>query len=174
MHSEVKDLIEHYKLEPLPVENTLYVNTYRSSGKSSEGNPFGTAIIGLYCEEPLSLSLFHKLTSDEVWHFYGGDPLRLVLLYPDGSSRDVIMGADVLNGQLVQFTVPAGVWQAGHLIKGGRYSLYGCTVAPGFTGECFTGGTAGELLELYPERSDDIHLLGCGSGHTRMPEGFNS
>ena len=174
MHPKVKTLIDHYKLEPLPTEGTLFVSTYRSQQEFGDGKPFGTAMIGLYCSEPRSVSLFHRLPVDEVWHFYGGDPLRLVLLYPDGSSKDVIMGNDPLNGQLVQFVIPAGVWQAGHMLAGGRYSLFGCTLAPGFTGEMFEGGTRDQLLDLYPERADDINLLGCSADKTSMPKGFAS
>jgi predicted cupin superfamily sugar epimerase len=173
MHPEVKALIEHYHFQSLPVEGTLFSGTYRSTQEYENGKPVGTAMIGIYCDEPRSVSLFHKLKYDEVWHFYGGDPLRLVLLYPDGSSRDVIMGGDSLKGQLVQFVIPAGVWQAGHMLQGGRYSLFGCTVAPGFTGDIFEGGRRAELLAMYPDRMDDIDKL-CVSGETKMPEGFAS
>ena len=172
MLPEVKALIDHYKLQPLPIEGTLFVSTYRSQQKFEGGSPIGTAMIGMYCEEPRSLSLFHKLTADEVWHFYGGDPLRLVLLYPDGSSRDVILGSDLLQGQSVQFVIPAGVWQAGHMLEGGRYSLFGCTMAPGFTDSMFEGGVRERLIELYPDRTEDIRRLGCSADNTSMPEGF--
>jgi len=173
MHPEVKALIEHYNLQPLPVEGTLFVSTYRSQQEYEGGKPVGTAMIGMYCDEPRSLSLFHKLKYDEVWHFYGGDPLRLVLLFPDSSSKDVTLGSDPTQGQLVQFVIPAGVWQAGHMISGGKYSLFGCTVAPGFTGDIFEGGTREELLALYPDRAEDIHKLSV-NGETKMPEGFAS
>jgi len=173
MHPEVKVLIERFKLEPLPVEGTLFVSTYRSTQEFDGGKPFGTAMIGMYCDEPRSLSLFHRLPVDEVWHFYGGDPLRLALLYPDGSAKDVIMGNDPLKGQHVQFIVPAGVWQAGHMVEGGRYSLYGCTMAPGFTGDMFEGGARERLIKIYPERADDINLLGCNDD-INMPKGFAS
>jgi predicted cupin superfamily sugar epimerase len=173
MHPKIKALIDHYHLTPLPIEGTLFVRTYCSTDEYESGKPVGTAMIGLYCDEPLSRSLFHKLKYDEVWHFYGGDPLRLVLLHPDGSSKDVIMGNDPLNGQLVQFTIPAGVWQAGHMIQGGLYSLYGCTVAPGFTDDIFEAVTREHLLPLYPDRVEDINKL-CISGETKMPEGFAS
>jgi predicted cupin superfamily sugar epimerase len=173
MHPEVKALIEHFHLQPLPVEGTLFASTYRSVQEYESGKPVGTAMIGMYCDEPLSQSLFHKLKYDEVWHFYGGDPLRLILLYADGSSKDVIMGGDPLQGQLVQFVVPAGVWQAGHMIHGGRYSLFGCTVAPGFTGDIFEGGRREKLSALYPDRVEDISRL-CVRGETNMPEGFAS
>ena len=171
MRPEVKALIEHYRLQPLPIEGTLFVSTYRSPQEYENGKPVGTAIIAMYCDDPYSVSLFHKLKYDEVWHFYGGDPLRLILLYPDGSSRDVIMGSDPLKGGLVQFVVPAGVWQAGHTVAGGRYSLFGCTVAPGFTDNIFEGGRRQQLLALYPDRAEDINKLSV-SGETKMPEGF--
>ncbi len=171
MHPETKALIEHYHLQPLPIEGTLFVSTYRSAQEYENGKPVGTAMIGMYCDEPRSVSLFHKLKYDEVWHFYGGDPLRLVLLYHDGTSRDVILGSDPFKGQLVQFVIPAGVWQAGHMLAGGRYSLFGCTVAPGFTGDIFEGGTREPLLKLYPYRAKDINQLSV-SGETTMPDGF--
>ncbi|MCP4045635.1 MAG: cupin domain-containing protein [Gammaproteobacteria bacterium] len=174
MRPEVRALIEHYNLEPLPVEQTLFVRTYRSSCEFGGGKPCGTAIIALYCDEPRSVSLFHKLPVDEVWHFYGGDPLRLVLLYPDGSSKDVIMGNDLPKGHHVQFVVPAGVWQAGHMLAGGIYSLYGCTLAPGFTDDMFEGGTRDQLVDIYPDRLDDINMLCCSPGQTGMPEGSAS
>lgn len=172
MHPDVKALIEHFNFEPLPVEGTLFASTYRSAAETEAGKPVGTAMLGLYCDEPRSVSLFHRLSADEVWHFYAGDPLRLVLLYPDGSSREVVMGGDPLQGQFVQFVIPAGVWQAGHLLTGGRYALYGCTVAPGFTGEMFEGGVRAELLEKYPEMADDINRLTADHDETKMPEGF--
>lgn len=174
MLPEVKALIEHYHLQPLPVEGTLFVDTYCSPQELDEGQPYCNAMIGLYCAEPRSVSLFHRLPADEIWHFYTGDPLRLILLYPNGSSEDVIMGSDPLQGHHVQLVVPAGVWQAGHILPGGRYSLFGCTMAPGFTGEMFEGGLRDELSAAYPDRVDDITMLGCGSHQRRMPGDFTS
>jgi predicted cupin superfamily sugar epimerase len=170
MLPEVNALIEHYKLEPMPVEETLFISTYRSDQEFGDGKPCGTAMIALYCDEPRSVSLFHKLPVDEVWHFYGGDPLRLVLLYPDGSSKDVIMGNDPLKGHYVQFVVPAGVWQAGHMVAGGRYSLFGCTMAPGFTDDMFHGGIRDQLIDVYPDRVNDINMLGCSQDQRSMPK----
>ncbi len=172
MNPEVEALIEHYRMRPLPSEGTLFASTYRSADEGGDGGPVGTAIIGLYCSEPLSHSRFHRLSADEVWHFYRGDPLRLILLDPDGTSRDVILGDDPLNGEHVQFVVPAGVWQAGHLVEGGRFALFGCTMAPGFTDAMYEGGSRDALLAQYPDRSDDIARLGCDAAETRMPEGF--
>ena len=174
MLPETKALIEHYKFRPLPVEGTLFASTYRSAEELAGGKPYCTAIIAMYCDQPLSQSRFHRLPVDEVWHFYAGDALRLVLLYPDGSSTDVIMGNDPLKRQLVQFVIPAGVWQAGHMLEGGRYSLFGCTMALGFTDDMFEGGTRDHLHRLYPNRTRDIDRLACEDNDTSMPSGFAS
>lgn len=171
MHSEVKRLIAHYHLTPLPVEGTLFTSTYRSTGDAPDGAPLGTAMIGLYSTEPYSASSFHRLPGDEIWHFYGGDPLRLVLLHPDGSSEDVILGADFAAGQRVQFVVPALTWQAGQVLAGGAYSLFGCTMAPGFTSAGFNGADTPALLAAYPTRAADI-LEFAVHGEMVMPEGF--
>lgn len=173
MHPQVRHLIEVYGLTPLPVEGTYFVSTYRSAAETATGGPVGTAMIGLYCHEPPSRSLFHRLAFDEVWHFYGGDPIRLVQLDPDGSARDVVLGTDVVAGQRVQHVIPAGSWQAGELAPGGEWALFGCTMAPGFTGDCFEGGTVTQLLSTHPDRRDDILRLAVADNHvTTMPDGF--
>ena len=80
-------------------------------------------------------SAWHRLRGrTEIWHFYGGDPLRL-LIDPDGpgtaSARAVEVGMDLLTGQRPQAVVPAGAWQSARSL--GSWSLVGCTVAPPFT-----------------------------------------
>ena len=173
MDATTQQLVDHLGMTQLPVEATYFVSTYRSVADTATGGPVGTAMIGLYSNDPPSRSLFHRLEFDEVWHFYGGDPMRLVLLHPDGSSSDVIIGSDLLAGQQVQYVIPAGVWQAGELVVGGSWALFGCTMAPGFTGNCFEGGRIDDLLETYPDRAADIRKLGIPGGHdTSMPEGF--
>ena len=166
MHPSVEQLIERYGLVPLEVEGTLFASTYQAD--IADGGPVGTAIIGMYSHEPLSRSLFHRLPADEIWHFYGGDPIRLVLLSPDGSSNEVWLGPDFARGPHVQYVVPAGTWQAGELSHDGIYGLFGCTMAPGFTEAGFEGGAKSVLLASHPDRSDDIDRLGIpdGEAHT--------
>ncbi len=172
MDAVLQSLIDHYHFTPLPAEGALFVSTYRSAAEIETGKPYGTAIVAMYCNEPYSASCFHRLPVDEIWHFYGGDPLRLILLYPDGSSRDVIMGSEPLKGQLVQFVIPAGVWQAGHVAERGLYSLFGCTMAPGFTDDMYEGGTRDVLLRSHPDRAADIERFASDPGKTNMPRGF--
>src|SRR5262245_18181722 len=109
-------------MERLAVEGTFFASTYVSAAQAPGGGPAGTAIVGLYCDDPPSCSLFHRLAFDEVWHFYEGDPIRLVLLHADGAGEDVTLdGGDAP----VQHLVTAGTWQAGELVAGGPWALFG-------------------------------------------------
>jgi predicted cupin superfamily sugar epimerase len=163
-------VIERFGMNPLPVEGTLFAETYESAADAPSGGPAGTAGVGLFCNDPPSRSLFHRLAFDEVWHFYAGDPLRLVLLRPDGSDEDVVMGSDVLGGQSVQHVVPAGVWQAGELVPGGTWALFCCTMAPGFTPACFEGGRVSDLLATHPACAADIERLALPAVETTIPD----
>lgn len=172
IHPDTLAILHHFQFDRLPVEGTLYQNTYRSDLLAPDGSPAGTAMIGMYSEHPLSISCFHRLPYDEVWHVYGGDPFQLILLRPDGSSETVLMGSDPLHGQHVQFVIPAHTWQAGSLVPGGRYALFGCTMAPGFSGAGFEAGIAADLIAQYPARRADILRLSINGDQAHMPEGF--
>lgn len=170
-----RQVIEHFKMKILPVESTYFVKTYRSKTSRPDGTADGSAIIALYSDEPRSCSLFHRLKYEEVWHFYAGDPIRLVLLYPDNTSKEIILGNDFSKGHLVQFTVPANVWQAGEIVKGGQWGLFGCTMSPGFTGEIFEGGHYSDLIQNFPDREVDIKKLSVpNEQHNKMPEGYEN
>jgi predicted cupin superfamily sugar epimerase len=173
MDRATERLIEHYDLRPLPIEGTLFTGTYRSVDDTPDGRPAGTAMIGMYAHDPSSRSMFHRLPTDEIWHFYGGDPIRLILLHPDGTSDDVWLGTDIDAGHRVQFVIPAGTWQAGELGPEGAYGLFGCTMAPGFTSAGFEAGIRSALIASHPDRRVDIERLGVPDGESAtMPEGF--
>ena len=171
MINKIKAIINHYEFDRIPIEGTFYKSTYVSK-KTIENNPIGTAIIGLYCHNPLSLSYFHKLTHDEIWHFYDGQGFLIHLLYPNGDYRKIIMGKDVLKHQKVQFTIPANVWQAAELLPSSEYALFGCTMSPGFTGACFEGGKKEVLLKIFPNQTAIINRLSVQGHETKLPDGF--
>lgn len=164
-----EEIIAHYNLKPLPVEGGLFCRTYLSKERIPDAalpdaynhvpHYFGTAIYALMTTEPNSFSAMHKLPTDEIYHFYLGDPLEMLLLYPDGRSRIVLLGQDVFNDQHVQLVVPAGVWQGFHLLKGGQYGLIGTTMAPGFDITDYQGGEREELIKEYPDRKELITML---------------
>ena len=159
MNKRAEELIRTFDMTMLPVENTYIKELYRSETLTADGLPTVTTMYGLYTAEPVSHSCFHVLTRDEVWSFYEGDPIELFLLYPDGHSEIVILGPDMSKGQVFQHTITAGIWQGGRLAPGGEYALYGCTVAPGFTPECFTGPDKEWLESMYPDMKDIIQEL---------------
>ncbi|MBE0698749.1 MAG: cupin domain-containing protein, partial [Anaerolineaceae bacterium] len=121
--------------------------------------PFGTVIFYLLTDQVDSFSEFHRLPTDEVFHFYLGDPLEINLLFPSGESQQVILGQDILGGQRLQFAVPAGVWQGSRVVPGGRYSLIGTSMAPGYTSGDYEQGKRETLLQQYPAMAETIHRL---------------
>lgn len=149
------DLIAHYGLEPIPREGGRFRRTWAGPMRG-DGRPEGTAIVALLTAAPDDYSALHRLPADEVWHFYLGDPLELLLLAPDGSARTVVLGPDVLGGQQVQSTVPAGTWMGGRVADGGSWTLFGCTMAPGYSPDGYEHGVAAELIARYPAEAARI------------------
>ena len=99
MNLTPEKIIEILELETLPVEGGLFRQTYVSAesiprkhlpDRYVTDKPFGTAIYYLLTSDPNSFSALHKLPTDEIWHFYLGDPVELFELHPDGSSQAVI------------------------------------------------------------------------------------
>src|SRR5207249_287657 len=129
------ELIRILQLQPHPREGGYFRETYRSAeAVAAEALParyggtrhHGTAIY--YLLTPTTFSALHRLASDEIFHFYAGDPMRMLQLFPDGSGATVLLGPDVTRGQNPQVIVPRGVWQGSVLEPGGAYALLGCTV----------------------------------------------
>ena len=149
-------LIQHYSMELLEGEHTFFSEYYHSPNRNEEGKLLASTMYGLYCKEPKSYSDFHKLSHEEIWTFLEGDPFTLYLLYEDGSVDTVTLGSDLSSGQLLQYTVPVGVMQAGCLSPGGEYALYSCTVVPAFDWQCFTMAEKEEILRKYGEKKEII------------------
>jgi len=156
MHPEVKALIEHYHFQSLPVEGTLFVSTYRSAQEMEGGGPIGTAMIGMYCDEPHSVSLFHKLTTDEVWHFYDGSPLIVYEIDRAGKLKENILGLNVEKGESPVVVIEAGNWFCAELAETNSFTLAGCTVSPGFDFDDFELANKSELSERFPQHKEFI------------------
>jgi predicted cupin superfamily sugar epimerase len=169
----VNQLVEIFELEPLPVEGGLFHQTWRSH-RHWPGNdkPAGTAIVALLDGSPDGFSALHRLPTDEVYHFYLGDPIEVLELHPDGRAERVVLGHDVLGGQRVQHVVAAQTWMGARLLPAGGpagWALFGTTMAPGFTPDDYEGGTATELAATYPAEADLIERLTRPAAPTAMP-----
>lgn len=153
-------------LTPLTVEGGYFHETYRAAqtispeclqGRYSGPRTVATAIY--YLLEPRTFSELHRLASDEIFHFYLGDPVEMLQLCPDGTARRVLLGPEIENGMALQLVVPSGVWQGTRLVEGGKFALLGCTVSPGFDYADYESGSRTLLSGRYPDSKEMIHAL---------------
>ena len=154
---EIKALLG---LQPHPIEGGHFRRTYTSKNTLNLPlgmRPIGTAIY--YLLEAGTFSEMHVLASDEIFHFYLGDPVEMLQLYPDGRSALFTLGPDLSAGQQVQLVVPAGVWQGTRLIGQGKFALLGCTVTPGFDFADYRNASAEELIAKWPDQAERIRQL---------------
>ncbi len=161
-----QQLAAHLQLLPHP-EGGFYKETYRSSESiPTAGLParfkdgersIATMIYFLLVDD--NFSAFHKIKSDEGWHFYTGTAIRITEISPDGQLKETLLGSDIASGQTFQHLVPAGHWFASEVVGRSGYALVGCTVAPGFSFEDFEMASRHELLHLYPHLRKTIEQL---------------
>jgi predicted cupin superfamily sugar epimerase len=153
-------------LEPLTIEGGYFAETYRSAetippeclpGPPRGARTFLTCIY--YLLETNTFSEIHRLASDEIFHFYLGDPVEMLQLWPDGSSRRIVLGTDLEAGMAPQVVVPGGVWQGTRLVPGGQCALLGCTVSPGFEYDDYEAGARDALSRQYPAQAEMIAAL---------------
>jgi len=163
-----EDVIELLRLQSHPVEGGYFRETYRSGEtlpaivlpRQRGDRSISTAIY--YLLTPNTVSALHRLPGDEVFHFYLGDPVRMLQLWPDGSTQTLTLGTDLKSGQVPQLVVPGGVWQGSVLVDGGKFALLGATMAPGFDYADYTSGNRRELTSKYPEAAALIARLTPG------------
>ena len=155
--AEIKALLH---LKPHPIEGGSFRVTYTSPGAVDlpRGQRLqGTAIY--YLLETGIFSEMHMLESDEIFHFYLGDPVEMLQLHPSGHSVVLTLGPDLQAGQHVQVIVPAGVWQGTRLVGDGKVALLGCTVTPGFDYADYQNAPAEELIARWPHQAERIRAL---------------
>lgn len=159
----VERLIQQFGLSPHP-EGGHYAETYRSAervvrGASKVVRAASTAIYYLLSEG--AYSAWHRIASDEIWHFYAGHALDVHVLTPDGQQLTHRLGnALQIPGSSFQVVVPAGCWFAAELADPSGYAFVGCTVAPGFEFSEFELASTDDLLSAYPRHAPLIRRLG--------------
>jgi predicted cupin superfamily sugar epimerase len=165
MNGRAKYWIEKLELERHP-EGGYFRQTYKAAlvvPKSALPAGFAgaraasTAIYFLL--EGENFSAFHRLRSDEVWHFYAGDPLVVQVIEAEGKCSSILLGSDPEAGQVLQAVVPAGCWFASHVGDWNSFAVVGCTVAPGFDFADFEMGKREELVRTYPQHRTLIERL---------------
>jgi predicted cupin superfamily sugar epimerase len=163
--SPIHQLIHQYKLQAHP-EDGWYTQTYKSNEQINVNalperfggdRAFSTAIYFLL--EQGNFSAFHRIKSDECWHFYAGDPLLVYIIRQNGELKIVSLGNDFENGQTFQYVVPANCWFASRPAPGSEYCFVGCTVSPGFEFADFELANSDALAGMYPQHGEIIKQL---------------
>jgi predicted cupin superfamily sugar epimerase len=147
-------------------EGGFYRETYRSAEtipmnampeRYGGARPFSTAIYFLLSGE--EFSAFHRIKSDELWHFYCGSSLTIHVIDHAGAYSEIMLGSDLGKGESFQAAVKAGCWFGAGLNDPHSYALVGCTVAPGFDYRDFEMADRKELIRRYPEHAEIIARL---------------
>ena len=158
-------LIAHYQLQAHP-EGGFYSRTYTSDElipahalpQRFTGDRFTSTAI-YFLLEANQFSAFHRIRSDELWHFYTGIGLHIYIIHPDGRGEQLKLGNDITKGYSFQHVVKAGCWFASKPVTTTGFSFVGCTVAPGFDFADFEMAEKEMLLKEYPQHSEWIELL---------------
>lgn len=164
--NEIQSLVSAYNLLPHP-EGGFYKETYRSLMTIDDANAknlgfltaksSSTAIYFLLTAT--NFSAFHKIKSDELWHFYKGDVLHIHVISPNGEYSIIKLGNNIENGEQFQAVVPANYWFASEVATGGNFAFVGCTVAPGFDFEDFEMAAKDSFLQAFPQHKEIINKL---------------
>ncbi len=150
------EIIETLNLVPLSEEGGLVAETYKSEEVYKQ-RFCGSAIYYFLTKE--SFSHLHKLSADEMWHFYYGDPVELIQINDETGEKSVHhLGMDLLEGERPQVLVKKNTWQGARIIEGGEYgfTLMGTTMSPSYMDDDFIFGSQEEMLERFPEHEEDI------------------
>lgn len=165
MKKQIEEFIDNLNLKPHP-EGGYFRETYRSEGVIQPdydenhypaGRHFYTSIY--YLLEGTDTSSFHRIKSDETWHFYSGSSATIYIIHPDSLYEALYLGPDIEHDQAFQHTVPGGSWFGVSVDTTDSYMLAGCTVAPGFDFKDFEMGDSYKLKQAFPEHSRIIEKL---------------
>jgi len=153
MNAEAERLIAELRLAPHP-EGGYFRETFRSADRvtTSRGSTRSALTTILFLLTSENFSAFHRLTSDEIWHFYRGDPLCVEIIDAAGRHERRVLRGD---GPW-QTAVPASAHFASHVEEPAGYALVGCDVAPGFEYSDFYLATRSVLIAQYPQHASLI------------------
>ncbi len=154
--------IKKLNLIPHP-EGGYFREVYRSDellknevlpGRYIGNRTFSTSIYFLL--EGEQKSLLHKLKSDEIWHFYDGSSVKLYTIDSEGKVLRRLLGRNIDEGESMQLVIKRGYWFCAEVSDENSFSLFGCTVTPGFDFSDFELGERKELLQLYPQHEEFV------------------
>ncbi|MDZ4711932.1 MAG: cupin domain-containing protein [bacterium] len=165
MQNSAQVWIRKMEMKPHP-EGGYFKETYRcEESVKKEHLPdrfhgdriFSTGIF--YLLENDQCSKFHKIKSDEMWHFYDGDGMLIYEIDDNGKLTEHKLGLNINEGEIPQLVIKANRWFGGRVAKSNAYCLAGCTVSPGFHFEDFELADRGYLISKFPQHKTIIESL---------------
>lgn len=161
--ADADEWIRRLELVPHP-EGGYFRETYRAplrvTGAEGRVRNASTAIYFLLRRG--QFSALHRISSDELWHFYAGGSLAVHAIFPDGTLSTWKLGMDIASGESPQCVVPAGAWFGAELVEDDPatdFALVGCTVAPGFEFHDFELANRADLISCFPRHAELIARL---------------
>jgi hypothetical protein len=165
MNKRAKYLIDKLKLQRHP-EGGYFSEEYRSDelhhkdflpDRYTSERHFSTAIYFLI--EGDDFSSFHRLKSDELWHFYEGGTVKIIMINNEGKLKTNLLGTNFEQNESPLVIIEKNSWFAAELVDKNSYALVGCTVSPGFDFNDFSLANPDELIKLFPHHTGIIEKL---------------
>ncbi|HHW93874.1 MAG TPA: cupin domain-containing protein [Clostridiaceae bacterium] len=122
-------IVEKFGLVTLEPEGGMFRSSYRSERTFNDRDLCNAIFYLLYDDV---FSHLHRLPSDEIYHFYYGDPMEILELSPDGTSRHIVLGNNYLAGHVPQAVIRANTWHGSRVVPGGSFAFVGTSMSPGF------------------------------------------
>jgi predicted cupin superfamily sugar epimerase len=161
--NRLKDYIEKLNLQPHP-EGGYYRRNWQSSfaadvkdisGKITHPKrALGSSI--LYFLPSLERCAWHRVSCEEMWHHYSGSPLKIHLVSNQKGWETIILGSDILKGEVPQFVIPPRTWFCAEVINEDSYSFCGCSLWPAFTYADFELAEKSRLIDEFPQYKERI------------------
>ena len=162
MNKKAKEYIDKLQLKVHP-EGGYFSEVYRSeelikvnhlSERYNSSRSLSTSIY--FMLEGNQFSSFHRLKSDELWHFYDGTALTIIVINEMGLLDKIRLGNDLNKSETFQTVIKKNSWFAAELIDKNSFALIGCTVSPGFDFDDFELGNRNDLVKEFPQYEEVI------------------
>jgi len=165
MNKKAKEYITKFQLKRHP-EGGYYKELYRAGEiilpdqlpkRYRSSRSFSTSIYFLL--EGNQVSTFHRLKSDELWHFYDGSTIIIYTINENGELKTQKLGNNIKDGESFQVQIKHNNWFGAELLDKSSFALIGCTVSPGFEFDDFELANRNELIKTYPKHKEIIKKL---------------
>lgn len=129
----------------------------------ADGRPMGSALY--FMVTPDRSVRLHRIRNDQLYHYYLGEPLELIMLLENGKSERAVMGSDIRKGQHLQLLIPGNTFHTARLLGQERWFLGASTEWPGVEPRDVETGDLEALAAGYPEVAADLRAFALTASH---------